>query len=173
MTTKECLEDNYIIRKCEEKDIPSITRVITISWRETYKGLVSEDYLNNMKNTESERSKRALERFRNGEKQFVLEINNEIVGFCRYGKSEDPEFTNCGEIFAFYMIGKYHGLGLGRKLFEVARDELKKMGFDKMIIACLKGNPTNEFYKHMGGKYIKDGLFERLQLKENIFYYDI
>ncbi len=47
------------------------------------------------------------------------------------------------------------------------------MGFDKMIIACLKDNTNNEFYKNMGGKYIKDGLFERLQLKENIYYYDI
>jgi hypothetical protein len=25
----------------------------------------------------------------------------------------------------------------------------------------------------MGGKYIKDGIFERLQLKENIYYYDL
>ena len=42
-----------------------------------------------------------------------------------------------------------------------------------MIIACLKGNPTNEFYKYLGGTYVKDGLFERLQLPENIYYYDI
>ena len=60
-----------------------------------------------------------------------------------------------------------------RKLFEIAVNELKKMGFDKMIIACLKGNPTRNFYEHMGGKYIKDGTFTRLNLKEDIFYYDI
>ena len=164
---------DYIIRKCEEKDIPGITRVITTSWNETYKGLVPDDYLKNMKNTESERTKNAINRFRNGEKQLVLEIDNNIVGFIRYGKSDDQEFSNCGEIFAFYIINKYHGYGLGRKLFEKAVDILKKEGFDKMIIACLKGNPTGSFYEHMGGKYIKDGVFTRLNLKENIYYYDI
>ena len=41
-----------------------------------------------------------------------------------------------------------------------------------MIIACIKGNPSNEFYKHIGGVYVKDGLYERLQLPENIYYYD-
>ncbi len=164
---------DYIIRKCEEKDIPGITRVVTISWNETYQGLVPDEALKSMYLNEDERTKNSLERFHNGEKQFVLEIDGEVVGFIRYDKSSDPEFDNCGEIYAFYIINKYHGLGLGRKLFEKARDELKKEGFDKMIIACLKGNPTGCFYEHMGGKYIKDGVFTRLNLKENIYYYDI
>ncbi len=164
---------DYIIRKCEEADIPSVMHIVTISWNETYRGIVPDDYLNKMPKTEEERTKKAIERFQNGEKQFVLEINKEIVGFIRYGKSEDPEFTNCGEIIAFYILKKYHGFGLGRKLFETAVQELKKEGFDKMIIACLEGNPTGEFYKHMGGKYIKDSMFPILNLKENVYYYDI
>ncbi len=165
---------DYIIRDSIREDVPKVTHVVTISWNETYQGLVPSEELEKLKHNEDERINRSLEKFENDEyKQLVLEINGEVVGFARFGKSEDKDFTNCGEIYAFYIINKYHGLGLGRKLFERARDELKKDGYDKMIIACLKGNPTNEFYKHMGGKYIKDGLFERLQLKENIFYYDI
>ena len=165
---------DYVIRYSNLDDIPKIVHVVTISWNETYQDLVPREELEKLKHNEDERINRTLDKFLNKEyKQLVLEINGEVVGFARFGKSEDPLFTNCGEIFAFYIINKYHGLGLGRKLFERTRDELKKDGFDKMIIACLKGNPTNEFYKHMGGKYIKDGLFERLQLKENIFYYDI
>ena len=57
-------------------------------------------------------------------------------------------------------------------LVEQAKKELKILGFDKIIIACLKGNPSNEFYKHIGGIYVKDGLYKRLQLPENIYYYD-
>lgn len=164
---------NYIIRKCEETDIPSVIHVITVSWKETYRGIVPDDVLDKREQTEAERIKKAIERFRNGEKQLVLEINKVIVGFIRYGKSEDQEFTNCGEIIAFYILKKYHGFGFGRKLFEMAVQELKKEGFNKMIIACLEGNPTGEFYKHMGGKYIKDSMFPVLNLKENIYYYDI
>ena len=109
----------------------------------------------------------------NNNHQIVLEINNEIVGFVNFNITEDPEFTNCGEIIALYIISKYKGLGLGKKLVNEAINELKDMGCNKMIIACLKGNPSNEFYKHIGGKYIKDGEFKRLNLPENIYYFDL
>ena len=46
------------------------------------------------------------------------------------------------------------------------------MGFNKMIIGCLKGNLANEFYKHMGGKFIKIRIFEKLQVPENVYYFD-
>ena len=164
----------YLIRNSTKNDVYGVAHVVTISWNETYKGLVPSNELEKLKTNEDERARRGLEKIENNEfRQLVLEIDKKIVGFIRYGKSNDQDYVNCGEIFAFYIINKYHKLGFGRKLFELARDDLKNMGFDKMIIACLKGNPTNEFYKHMGGKYIKDGLFERLNLIENIYYYDI
>ena len=48
---------------------------------------------------------------------------------------------------------------------------VKNMGYDKMLIGCLIGNPSNEFYKHMGGKLIKIRMFEKLQLLENVYYF--
>lgn len=61
---------------------------------------------------------------------------------------------------------------LGKKLFEAGISELKKMGFNKMIVGCLANNPSNEFYKHMGGRLIKTRIFEKLQLPENVYYFD-
>ena len=46
------------------------------------------------------------------------------------------------------------------------------MGYNKMIIGCLEGNPSNEFYKHIGGKFIKKRVFEKLNLPENVYYFD-
>ena len=164
----------YTIRRRLKEDIPSIQRVVTISWKETYKGIVPQSELNELENTEELRIKNSYENFdENDNNQFVLEIDNEIVGFVNIGKTEDKEFENCGEIFALYIIGKFKGQGYGKKLFEKAVLELKKLGFNKMLISCLKGNSTNEFYKHMGGIYIKDGIYKRLNLKENVYYFDI
>lgn len=162
------------IRRRLKEDIPSIQRVVTISWKETYKGIVPQSELDELENTEELRIKNSYENFdENDNNQFVLEIDNEIVGFVNIGKTEDKEYENCGEIFALYIIGKFKGQGYGKKLFERAVLELKKLGFNKMLISCLKGNPTNEFYKHMGGIYIKDGIYKRLNLKENVYYFDI
>ena len=41
-----------------------------------------------------------------------------------------------------------------------------------MIIRSLKGKPSNEFYKHVGGKFIKKRVFEKLNLPENVYYFD-
>ena len=46
------------------------------------------------------------------------------------------------------------------------------VNFDKMVIGCLAGNPSNEFYEHIGGKYIKQRIFEKLQLPENVYYFE-
>ena len=43
-----------------------------------------------------------------------------------------------------------------------------------MIIGCIKENPSNEFYKHLGGKYIKQRIYRlpNQELIENVYYYE-
>ena len=164
---------NYIIRKRTKEDIKSIAHIITVAWNETYKGIVPDWFLEELKKNESERAEKMYKDFDpNNNNQFVLEVNNEVVGFVNFGASNDKDYQDCGEIIALYIISKYKGNGFGRKLVDSAKKELKQQGYNKMIIACIKGNPSNEFYKHIGGVYVKDGLYERLQLPENIYYYD-
>lgn len=45
----------------------------------------------------------------------------------------------------------------------------------KVVIGCLVGNPSNEFYKHMGGKLVEQEPWNILdeQYVENIYVYDI
>lgn len=163
----------YTIRKRKKEDCAAIAHVVTIAWNETYQGIVPRDFLEELKKNEAERANKSYNKFdENDNNSLVLEINNEIVGFTNYGETSDSSYTNCGEIFALYIIKKYHGNGYGRKIIESTINELKRMGYDKMIISCLKGNPTNEFYKHIGGEYIKDGIFKKLNLPENVYYFD-
>lgn len=163
----------YIIRKREQKDCYAVTHVGVISWNETYKGIVPDSDLQELYLNEEENAKKSYESFDiNDNNKLVLEVDGEVVGFANYGQAKSVDYENCGEIYALYMLKKYHGLGLGRKLVDEAIKELKKLGYNKMVIACLKGNPTNEFYKHIGGKYIKDGIYKRLNLKENVYYYE-
>ena len=53
--------------------------------------------------------------------------------------------------------------------------KLKEKGFNKVVIGCLDGNPSNEFYKHLAGKFIKQenwNIFDECY-KENIYLYEI
>ena len=164
----------YLIRESKKSDSYDIMHVVTLAWNETYKGIVPDAFLNELKQNEMERAQNHYNEFdKDINKELVLEVDNKIVGFVRYGKSEDKNFTNCGEIIALYILKKYHGYGYGKELVKEAKSRLKNMGFNSMIIACLKGNPSNEFYKHIGGKYVKDRLFVRLNLQENVYFFDI
>lgn len=163
----------YIIRKMKKSDCSFVTHVITVAWNETYRGIVSDKILDNMYLNEDERTNKAYNRFNEKDNhQFVLEVNKMIVGYMNVGPTDDAEYNNCGEVHAIYIINNYKGKGYGRRMIEVGIAELKKMGFDKMIIGCLVNNSSNEFYKHIGGIYIKQRMFKKLGLLENVYYFE-
>lgn len=165
---------NYIIRKKERKDCFAIARVITVSWNETYKKIVPDWFLQKLINNEKERGQKAFDTFdANNNTEYVLEIDGDVVGFVKFERSNDMEYPNCGEIKVLYIISKYKDYGFGKQLVCVAKKELKNMGYNSMIISCLKGNPSNQFYKHIGGIYVKDRVFELLNIPENVYYFDI
>lgn len=96
---------NYVIRKRTKEDCKDIAHAVTISWNETYQGIVPDYFLEELKNNEQERANKTYNEFdEQDNNQLVLEIDNEVVGFANYGKNSDEGFTNCGEIFALYII---------------------------------------------------------------------
>ena len=44
---------NYIIRKRNKEDIKSITHIVTVAWNETYKGIVPDWFLEELKKNEA------------------------------------------------------------------------------------------------------------------------
>ena len=166
---------DYIIRKMRKEDCAAVNHVVTVAWNEAYKGIVPNSELEKLYENEEERTEKWLNVFDKEEvSTLVLEIDNKVVGFSHYAAANQDNFPDCGEIRALYIISKYHKYGFGRKLVDESKKEIKKLGFNKMIICCLKDNlPSNEFYKHIGGKFIREGVYERLQLPENIYYYEI
>ena len=163
---------DYVIRKKEREDCKDTVHVVTVAWNETYKGIVPDDILTEMYNNEDIRVEREYKNLENNDvHKFVLEVDGKVVGFVNVGKSTDADYPDAGEIYAIYIIKKYQGYGYGRKMMETGIEELKKMGFKEMIISCLEGNPTNEFYKYMGGNLVKKRIFERLNLPENVYYF--
>ena len=164
---------NYLIRRKTKEDCAPVVHVATVAWNETYKGIVNDDFLNSLYENEEQRANNSYNNFsEKDDHQLVLEVDNEVVGFVNVGATDDTDYDCCGEVYAIYIIGDYKGKGFGKKLFEAGINELKKMGFNKMLVGCLDNNPSNEFYKHMGGKLIKTRIFEKLQLPENVYYFD-
>ena len=140
--------ENIIIRNIEEKDIPSVVDIQIDGWKSAYKGIVDDNVLNSM-NRDERIKKRSNDYKENG--FIVAEINNEVIGFCRYidsGKfTQNISNIDC-ELLALYVKPNLKYKGIGTQLFQFVINEFKSKNKTKMILWCLKDNePSKKFYK--------------------------
>ena len=169
---------DYIIEKLSIDNVEYYARVNALAWKQSYKGIVNDDFLE-LINTELEIQK-AISNLKEGlndsSRRFLLKYNDEYVGILRVRKTKYDKYSECGELGALYLLDAVKGKGFGKILFNKAINELREMKYDKMIIGCLSENPSNEFYKHMGGKFVDTNpltLTNGQELMENLYYYEI
>lgn len=169
---------NFVIEDMDINNVEYYARVNALAWMQSYKGIINDDFLE-LINTESEIQKTVCNLkscLRDDSKRFLLKYNNEYVGVLRVRKTKYDKYKECGELGALYLLDSVKGKGFGKILFNRAIEELKKKGFKKMILGCLRENPSNEFYKHMDGLFVDTNpliLPNGQELMENLYLYDI
>jgi len=151
-----------VIREATLKDIPSIARVHLDSWRNTYRGIMPDEYLDCL--TYEDREQVWTRILGNPESRTVAIVAedeaNRIVGFGAAGPSEsnDPSFE--GELFALHVVKEHHGKGIGHHLISAVADRLARMGITSMILWVITGNPAYSFYERLGAARLYGREFE-------------
>lgn len=153
--------NNIRIRTIREEDIPSVVDIQIEGWKTAYKGMIEDDFLNSMnRNKKIEQRKKDYKQ----DGYIVAEIEEEIVGFCRYidNNTYTPNMLEIDcEIVALYVKSELKYNGIGTKLFEFVMKEFRSKNRTKMIIWCLKDNePSRKFYAKMGGVIEKEKVVE-------------
>ncbi len=164
-----------IIRKAVPSDAKKIIEITVEVWNKTYKNLISQDIIDKLQYVNEERILKKEKSIKEKNNTFVAEIDGVIVGYSTYGKSRDENYKDSGEIYAGNILEDYQGIGLGRKLAISCIKALISDGYKTMITKCLVGNPSNEFHKSLGGKYIGKSSFNPLGIPvgyENIYYHE-
>ena len=138
--------ENIIIRNIEEKDIPNVVDIQIDGWKSAYKGIVDDNILKSM-NRNERIAKRKNDYKENG--FIVAELNNQVVGFCRYIDSnkftQDIPNIDC-ELLALYVKPKLKYNGIGTRLFQFVINDFKSKNKNKMILWCLKDNESSKNY---------------------------
>ena len=145
------------IRAAIPEDAASIARVHVDSWRSTYAGIVSDEYLVGLsyRNRES-LWKELLTADRAGTSYFVADAGGgDIVGFANAGPEREGDRTYRGELYAIYILEEYQRMGLGRRLFSSVTRRLLADGFNSMLLWVLEDNhPAIQFYESLGGERV-------------------
>lgn len=166
---------NYYIEELNLNNIKDYVIVNAKAWQETYKGIVNDEFLE-LINTKEEINNSIVKKSLNNpfDKSFLLKVDNNYVGVIRVCKSRDDNYQNIGEIRALYLLNNVKHQGFGKILFEKAKEEVKKMGFNSMIVGCLSDNTNaNSFYKHMGGILVSNRDFKlpNQTINENVYLF--
>jgi hypothetical protein len=110
--------DTIIISDAVVNDIEDVAKLHVNSWYETYAGIISQNYLDNIKNNLSKRIERMKNEF-NLRHMIVAVLNNEIVSFSEFVLSNEfsKDLNIDCELCGLYKKG-HKKLSLSSKMFE-------------------------------------------------------
>ena len=96
----------WSIDKSTINDCKGIAEFITIVWNETYKGIVNDKFLANLKESENQRWLNAENNFdENNNMQYLIKNNDgKIIGFLKLTKTDDNKTI---EIQSLYLLKDY------------------------------------------------------------------
>ncbi|MBI1729170.1 GNAT family N-acetyltransferase [Candidatus Acetothermia bacterium] len=148
--------DPILFRRADLKDASAIAKVHVDSWRTTYAGIVSDDYLANLSYDKREKTWQDV-LSKHESLTFVAETTDrKIVGFVSGGRSRMEEPAYLGEMFAIYLLKEFQGQGIGKRLVQTLVGWFLDQDIDSMMVWVLRKNPACRFYEMLGGRKIAE-----------------
>jgi ribosomal protein S18 acetylase RimI-like enzyme len=139
------------IRKATADDAWGIANVHIESWKETYAGIINQDYLDSLKIEDRLGLwESSLSQIPQQSAVFVaVNPDNEIVGFASFGKERTGKFLTDGELYAIYILKKYQRGKLGLNLLQAGVGQLLEQGYTSMLVWVLEENNSRKFYERL------------------------
>ena len=140
------------LRIANKNDAAGVAKVHIDTWKECYKGVVPDSYLDSFDYAERTKSweKGLCDK---SQLNFVAEEIQEIIGWVTYGLNRDKRAANILEIYGIYVLPKYWGTDVGISLFNAAMNDLEAKTPKIVTLWVLEENiRARKFYQHNGFK---------------------
>jgi ribosomal protein S18 acetylase RimI-like enzyme len=149
---------SVLIRKALLQDAQAIVKVHVDSWRTTYAGIVSAEFLASLSYQQRQKMWDSILLSPSGPSfVYVAETpDQQVVGFASAGPERGGADASKGEIYALYLLQGFQRHGIGRELFNTAASELRQRGYDSLILWVLADNSARAFYEAMGGMFLRE-----------------
>lgn len=137
-------------RDAAPSDAGLISHIYAASWRETYRGLISDDYLARLPDEYWVPSVRAW--LESGQFYGLLVcLDGHPVGCVIYGRGRDEGYGDWGEIVSLYLLPEVMRRGLGSALLKEALRLLREDGYSRVYLWAIEGNQiADSFYRNLG-----------------------
>jgi ribosomal protein S18 acetylase RimI-like enzyme len=139
------------IRAAEPDDAMAVAEVHVRSWQLGYRGLLSPDYLDQLRPEDRARQYAFSDISTDGPETIVAVQDGAICGFASTGAASSLMHVTRGELLALYVDPACWRRGIGRRLIDVARRRLTERGYTEAILWMLVGNErAKAFYRTDG-----------------------
>lgn len=150
------------IRRARPGDAAAIGAVHVACWRNTYAGVLPAAYLAGLSELRHAAGfDRAIADRRQGHAVFVAVASGgtregsaedgTVVGFASAGRARRAGLGD-GEIETLYLLDDWQDRGVGRRLMRAAGAHLAAVGCRSVMLWVLRENPTQFFYRRLGGR---------------------
>jgi ribosomal protein S18 acetylase RimI-like enzyme len=152
----------FQIRPATMQDVPALAKLHVDTWRSTYQGLISADFLEQLTYELKEAQwKQGLRSSSTSAHRLVAEHEDAIAGFAIVGGKPSDAWPQTSEMYALYVSSDAKGRGIGSKLFLASAEWLRAKGHNSMLIRVLKGNQLAiGFYESRGAVLIGEDSVE-------------
>jgi len=159
------------IRRAIKDDISAIAKVHVDSWKTTYKGIFSNEILDNITYDQREKLWESIFQKEDGHQfRFVAEtLNGKIIGFIDGGVERTGTYNCDGELYAIYLLQQYQGLKIGQKLFQALLSECVKNDMQSLLVWVVTNNPSKKFYEKFNPEKIDTKFLERVKVEETAY----
>lgn len=147
----------FTIRQATMADISGVTKVHVENWKETYKGIFPDDFLEQVSyKTRLERWELTFEKAIEGGSMTHVAVNHsdEIVGFSLAGTMRDATLRmryTC-ELYGIYVHPVYQEQGMGKQLMLASAMYMRSLHHERMGLWVLKENPSKGFFEKTGAE---------------------
>ena len=146
-----------VIRAAHPHDWRGAARIHVHGWQATYRGAMSDEFLDGLIPEEwSGWRRRVYRNPRSSMCNLIESVDGSIVGYADVGPSRSGDVDVSGELYAIYLHPDRIGEGLGRPLIAAARRALVQLDHDRADLWVLASNArTRAFYEADG--WMADG----------------
>ncbi|MFD1674894.1 GNAT family N-acetyltransferase [Alicyclobacillus fodiniaquatilis] len=153
----------FQIREANLADVSGIADVHIKSWHATYRGIVADDFIDNL--TPSWSEQRWTKVLRDADTTTLIYVATNqaerIVGFAVGGRERDGDPNYDAELYAIYLLKECQGQGVGRRLVSNVARGLLGQSLNSMLVWALKDNyPARKFYTTLNGKAYRRRMFD-------------
>jgi GNAT superfamily N-acetyltransferase len=142
----------FQIRQATFFDAEKIATLHASSWRKAYRGLLSDEYLDN--NLDGERKNiwiSKMAKLTDQEFVFLAENEHDLLGFVAV--LDKPEAGMDAFVDNLHVRWDLKGQGIGKQLLKAVAERLLQTGRKSVYLWVLKGNePAEKFYFSRGAK---------------------